>query len=58
MAKICDRVVLIRKGKQISDINVKAMMAENPSFDFEEYFLSEEGEAALESRNDRGGNEE
>lgn len=58
VAKICDRVVLIRKGKQISDINVKAMMAENPSFDFEEYFLSEEGEAALDSRNDRGANEE
>lgn len=42
VAKICDRVVLIRKGKQISDINVKEMAARDPYFDFEEYFLKNE----------------
>lgn len=46
VARICDRVVLIRKGKQISDLNVKEMMAENPQFDFEEYFLQGEREAS------------
>lgn len=50
VAKICDRVVLIRKGKQISDLNVKAM-AEDPNFDFEEYFLKGEMEAAEENAN-------
>ena len=44
VAKICDRVVLIKKGKQISDIDVQAMKREDPSFDFEEYFLANEGQ--------------
>lgn len=42
VAKLCDRVVLIRKGKQISDINVKEIIARDPYFDFEEYFLQNE----------------
>lgn len=54
VARICDRVVLIRKGKQISDLNVKAMV-EDPSFDFEEFFLEGEREAAEEALNDRAG---
>lgn len=45
VSKICDRVVVIRKGQQISDINVKEMMATTPSFDFEEYFLNNEKQA-------------
>lgn len=45
VARICDRVVLIRKGKQISDINVKEMVTDDPTFDFEEYFLQNEREA-------------
>ncbi len=44
VAHLCDRVVLIRKGKQINDINVKHIIAMNPNFDFEEYFLSHEGQ--------------
>lgn len=42
VAKICDRVVLIRKGRQVSDINVKEIVARDPQFDFEEYFLQNE----------------
>ena len=42
VAHLCDRVVLIRKGKQINDINVKQIYAANPNFDFEEYFLKNE----------------
>ncbi len=42
VAKLCDRVVLIRKGQQINDINVKRIFALNPNFDFEEYFLKNE----------------
>ena len=42
VAKLCDRVVLIRKGQQINDLNVKQIMATNPYFDFEEYFLRNE----------------
>ena len=53
VASICDRVVLIRKGKQISDLNVKEMMAD-PNFDFEEFFLEGEREAALEAEADSG----
>lgn len=45
VAKICDRVVLIRKGKQVSDVNVKEIAAQNPQFDFEEYFLQNERQA-------------
>lgn len=42
VAKLCDRVVLIRKGEQVSDLNVKQIYAANPNFDFEEYFLRNE----------------
>ena len=42
VAKLCDRVVLIRKGKQVSDLNVKEIAARDPDFDFEEYFLQNE----------------
>ncbi|MBR7185905.1 MAG: ABC transporter ATP-binding protein [Clostridia bacterium] len=42
VAKLCDRVVLIRKGKQLNEINVKQICAMNPNFDFEEYFLRNE----------------
>lgn len=42
VAMICDRVVLIRKGHQISDINIKELMQQDPDFDFEEYFLKSE----------------
>lgn len=45
VAATCDRVVLIRKGKQISDINIKQIMQENPGFDFEDYFIASEREA-------------
>ncbi len=42
VAKLCDRVVLIRKGEQVSGLNVKEIYASNPNFDFEEYFLRNE----------------
>ena len=42
VAKLCDRVVLIRKGKQVSDLNVREIAASDPDFDFEEYYLSNE----------------
>ncbi len=42
VAKLCDRVVLIRKGEQVSGLNVKQIYAMNPNFDFEEYFLRNE----------------
>ncbi len=42
VARICDRVILLRSGRQISELNVKHMMEEDPSFDFEGYFLGEE----------------
>ncbi len=45
VAELCDRVVLIRKGEQISDLNVKQMKQDDPSFDFEAYFLSAESQA-------------
>lgn len=45
VAKLCDRVVLIRKGKQVSNVNVKEIAARNPDFDFEEYFLRHERHA-------------
>ena len=44
VAKLCDRVVLIRKGEQVSGLNVKEIYATNPNFDFEEYFLRNEQE--------------
>lgn len=44
VAKLCDRVVLIRKGKQISNVDVKRLTAEDPEFDFEEYFFKAEVE--------------
>lgn len=42
VAKICDRVVLIRKGRQVLEVNVREVMEQDPHFDFEEYFLSHE----------------
>lgn len=42
VAKLCDRVVLIRKGRQVDELNVKKIYEENPEFDFEEYFLKNE----------------
>ena len=42
VAKLCDRVVLIRKGEQVNELNVKQIYAFNPNFDFEEYFLRNE----------------
>ena len=42
VAKLCDRVVLIRKGQQVDELNVKEIYAANPNFDFEEYFLRNE----------------
>ncbi len=42
VAKLCDRVVLIRKGLQADELNVKQICSEDPDFDFEEYFLRNE----------------
>ncbi len=42
VAKLCDRVVLIRKGQQADGLDVKAIYAKDPTFDFEEYFLRNE----------------
>lgn len=42
VAKLCDRVVLIQKGEQVDELNVKQIYAANPNFDFEEYFLRNE----------------
>lgn len=42
VAKLCDRVVLIRKGMQVDELNVKKICTEDPGFDFEEYFLRNE----------------
>ena len=38
------RVMLhvIRKGEQISDVNVREIRKNDPHFDFEEYFLQHE----------------
>lgn len=46
VSKLCDRVVVIKKGKQINDLNMKEM-GNDPDFDFEEYFLKDE-EGAME----------
>ncbi len=42
VAKLCDRVVLIRKGKQVDELDMSGIYAQNPNFDFEEYFLRNE----------------
>lgn len=42
VAKLCHRVVLIRKGQQISNVDVQKMAQEDKFFDFEEYFLKHE----------------
>lgn len=44
VAGICNRVVLIRKGRQVSELDLKAMESD-PNFDFEEFFLEGEREA-------------
>ncbi len=44
VAKLCDRVVLIRKGKQVNELDMINIYAQNPNFDFEEYFLRNEGQ--------------
>ena len=44
VAKLCDRVVVISKGKQTDTLNVKERIASDPHFDFEEYFLQHEGQ--------------
>ena len=44
VAKLCDRVVLIRKGRQVNELDVGAIYARDPNFDFEEYFLRNEGQ--------------
>ncbi len=44
VAKMCDRVVLIKRGQQIDDLNVKRLMSVYPNFNFEEYFLQHEGQ--------------
>lgn len=43
VAKICDRVVVIRKGKRVDEL-VMSEYADRADFDFEEYFLSNEGQ--------------
>ncbi len=43
VAKLCDRILLLRKGRQIDSVNVKEKYAEDPDFDFEEYFFKYEG---------------
>ncbi len=48
VAQICDRVVLIRRGKQIDALNIKQMMKDNPDFDFEGFFLEGERQAEEE----------
>ncbi len=42
VAKLCDRVVLIRKGKQVNELDMRKIYGQNPNFDFEEYFLRNE----------------
>ena len=42
VAKVCDRVVMLRKGKQLLNLDVAAQKAQDPNFDFEEYFLAHE----------------
>ena len=40
VARLCDRVVLIRKGKQVDELSGERL--QSPEFDFEEYFLEHE----------------
>ena len=40
VARLCDRVVLIRKGKQVDELSGARL--QSPEFDFEEYFLEHE----------------
>lgn len=42
VAKVCDRVVMLRKGKQLLNLDVAVQKAQDPNFDFEEYFLAHE----------------
>ena len=42
VAKVCDRVVMLRKGKQLLNLDVAAQKAQDPNFAFEEYFLAHE----------------
>ena len=42
VAKMCDRVVLLRTGNQLDELNIKRIMTVDPTFDFEEYFLKHE----------------
>lgn len=42
VAKMCDRVVLLRTGCQLDELNIKRIMTVDPTFDFEEYFLKHE----------------
>ncbi len=44
VAKMCDRVVLLRTGQQLDELNIKRIMTVDPNFDFEEYFLKHEGQ--------------
>ncbi len=44
VAKMCDRVVLLRTGHQLDELNIKRIMTVDPNFDFEEYFLRHEGQ--------------
>ena len=36
---VCDRVVVIRKGQQLDNLDLKQKLAEDRNFDFEEYYL-------------------
>ncbi len=44
VARMCDRVVLMRTGRQLDELNIKRIMTVDPNFDFEEYFLKHEGQ--------------
>lgn len=44
VAKMCDRVVLLRTGQQLDELNIKRIMTVDPNFNFEEYFLRHEGQ--------------
>ncbi|MCH5159712.1 MAG: ABC transporter ATP-binding protein [Clostridiales bacterium] len=41
---VCDRVVLIRKGQQLDDLNIKQMLAKDPNFDFEQFYLDNQSD--------------
>lgn len=44
VARMCDRLVLLRTGQQLDELNIKRLMTVDPNFDFEEYFLKHEGQ--------------